>query len=100
MTSEKIFTYDCSAHGAAGYGIEIYPETRINDSTCYVINFVRDGIVYECDCEDVGQMLRICIDRFVSWCPEADAYDIALFVEVMAEKIRAYAADEHDVQFA
>ena len=49
MTSEKIFTYDCSAHGAAGYGIEIYPETRINDSTCYVINFVRDGVLVKLD---------------------------------------------------
>ena len=97
----KVFEWDFSAYGAAGYGVRVYAEPNTKGGITYQAHFAKGwpnkDNVYVCDADSVGFLMRVIIDRFTTWCPEAADRDVALLVGVLADKVGRF-VDAEDFQ--
>ena len=101
---QEIFKHDFSAYGAAGYGVTVYAGVDGKGETVFQADFKKGwpnkDNAYIVDADGAGFLMRVCIDRFCAWCPQADDYDVALFASVLANRVHRYCEHVHDGGFA
>jgi len=101
---KKIMEWDFSAYGSAGNGLRVYsaelPKRLAGSVDAYTVQFVKDGVAYECDCDSAAFVIRHSVELFATHCPEADDYDVALFAGVLSDKLRLHNEREHDKQYS
>ena len=90
----EVFAWDFSAYGADGYGVRVYAVEKEAGAVVYQAHFAKGrpnkDKSYVCDADSAGFLMRVIIDRFMTWCDEADDYDVAILAGAMANKICRY----------
>lgn len=94
----KVFEWDFSAYGAAGYGVRVFAEPNDKGGFTYQAHFAKGwpnkDNTYICDADSASLLIRVAVDRFATWCREASDADVALFAGALSDKVRHFIEGE------